>query len=156
MQRSTKPIHPQTVEKFTKYLKSHGAKLTAERMAILEQVFAYDDHFRADDLLVRMRQNGYRVSRATIYRTLPLLVRSGLLAEVIGAQKQSHYEHLDALQQQQQHAHLICMRCGKIIEFKAPGIGVLQEKVCQTHKFKPVKYRNEILGYCAECQADGM
>ena len=141
------------IEQFSKYLKSKRLKFTSERLAILEQVFAYDDHFQAEDLLVRMRQKGYGVSRATIYRTLPLLVKSGLLTEVIDAQNHSHYEHIHALQQ---HAHLICLRCGKIIEFKNPEIEALREKVCQTHQFKPVKYRNEILGYCFECQADGI
>ena len=146
-----KSIHPKFVEKFREYLKSNGFKLTSERKAILEQVFAYDDHFQAEDLLVRMRQDGYSVSRATIYRTLPLLAKSGLLTEVIDAQKHSHYEHIHALQQ---HAHLICLRCGKIIEFREPEINALQEAVCQTHKFRPMKYRNEILGYCFECQMD--
>ena len=154
MQKSNQPIQPQIVERFSKYLQGNGLRLTSERHTILEQAFAYDDHFRAEDLLMRMRQNGYTVSRATIYRTLPLLVQSGLLTEVIDAQKHSHYEHLRSLQQQ--HAHLICLRCGKIIEFKKPEIDALQEAVCKTHKFKPVKYRNEILGYCSECQMNGI
>lgn len=153
MQKSNQPIRPQIVEKFSKYLQSNGLRLTSERRAILEQVFAYDDHFRADDLLVRMRQNGYTASRATIYRTLPLLVKSGLLTEVIDAQKHSYYEHIHS---RQQHAHLICLRCSKIIEFKKPEIDALQKAVCKTHQFKPVKYRNEILGYCSECQMDGI
>ena len=102
---------------------------------------------------MRMRQNGYTASRATIYRTLPLLVRSGLLTEVIDAQKQSHYEHIHS---RQEHAHLICLRCSSIIEFENPEIDALQEEVCKIHHFRPVKYRNEILGYCAECQKDGI
>ena len=153
MKKSKKAIQSQILETFRKHLKSNGLKLTLERRAILEQVFAYDDHFQADDLLVRMRQSGYRVSRATVYRTLPLLVKSGLLTEVIDAQKHAHYEHIHALEQ---HAHLICLRCGKIEEFKSSEIDALQEQVCQTYKFRPVKYRNEILGYCAECQAEGI
>lgn len=154
MRRGAHWVPPQNAEQFNNYLKSNKLKLTSERVAILEQVFAYDDHFRAEDLLVRMRQNGHQVSRATIYRTLPLLVKSGLLTEVIDAQKQSHYEHINALQQQ--HAHLICLRCGKLIEFKNVEIDSLQESVCKAYGFKPIKYRNEILGYCFECQADGL
>jgi Fur family ferric uptake transcriptional regulator len=154
MRRGAHWVPPQNAEQFNNYLKSNKLKLTSERVAILEQVFAYDDHFRAEDLLVRMRQNGHQVSRATIYRTLPLLVKSGLLTEVIDAQKQSHYEHINALQQQ--HAHLICLRCGKLIEFKNVEIDSLQESVCKAYGFKPIKYRNEILGYCFECQAEGL
>ncbi len=153
MQEEKQTIPPQIVQRFNKYLQNNALRFTTERRNILEQVFAYDDHFRADDLLVRMRQNGYAASRATIYRTLPLLVKSGLLAEVIDAQKQSHYEHIHS---QQEHAHLICLRCSSIIEFESPEIDALQEEVCNIHQFKAVKYRNEILGYCVECQKDGI
>jgi Fur family transcriptional regulator, ferric uptake regulator len=138
---------------FQEYLKRKGARMTSERRAILEQVFAYDGHFQAEDLLVRIRQQGYPGSRATIYRTLPLLVKSGLLTEVIDAQKNVRYERIDA---RQHHAHLICLRCGKIIEFKNPRIDALQTKECKARSFRPVRYRNEILGYCSECQAEGL
>lgn len=153
METNNESIQPQIIQQFTKYLEKNALRLTTERRDILEQVFAYDDHFRADDLLMRMRQNGYTASRATIYRTLPLLVKSGLLTEVIDAQKQSHYEHIHS---RQEHAHLICLRCSSIIEFENPEIDALQKEVCKRLQFKPVKYRNEILGYCAECQKDGI
>lgn len=153
MEANKGTIQPQIIQQFSKYLENNALRLTTERRDILEQVFAYDDHFRADDLLMRMRQNGYTASRATIYRTLPLLVKSGLLTEVIDAQKQSHYEHIHS---RQEHAHLICLRCSSIIEFESSEINILQEDVCKTHRFKPVKYRNEILGYCVECQKDGI
>lgn len=149
--RAKSSVQPKFVGQFEEYLKRKGLKMTKSRRSILEQVFAYDGHFQAEDLLVSMRQNGYPGSRATIYRTLPLLVKSGLLTEVIDAQKNSRYEHIHALQQ---HAHLICLRCSRIIEFKNTEIDALQKKVCEAHQFKPVKYRNEILGYCSECQTE--
>ncbi len=135
------------IQQFNQYLESNSLRLTTERRNILEQVFAYDDHFKADDLLMRMRQNGFRASHGTIYRTLPLLVKSGLLTEVVDAHKQSYYEPT-----RQQHAHLICLRCNAIIEFQNTKIDTLQKAICSTHQFKPVKHRNEILGYCVECQ----
>ena len=149
MQKNKELIHPQVVQQFSKYLESNALRFTTERRKILEQVFAYDGHFRAEDLLIRMRQNGCTASHGTINRTLPLLVKSGLLREVIDAQKQSRYEHSHS---RQQHAHLICLRCNEIIEFKNAEIDTLQEAVCNTHQFKPVRYRNEILGYCVKCQ----
>ena len=148
-------VHPKFVEQFRQYLKSRGLRLTSERLAILEQVFSYDGHFQAEDLLVHIREKGHSASRATIYRTLPLLVKSSLLTEIIDAQKNSYYEHVHTLQEQK-HAHLICLRCNKIIEFKNPEIDELQKTVCDLHRFKPMKYRNEILGYCRDCQAEGM
>lgn len=141
--------HTEPLQQFSKYLESNSLRLTTERLNIFEQVFAYDGHFRADDLLIYMRQNGYNASHGTIYRTLPLLVKSGLLTEVVDAQNQSLYEHIHSCQQ---HAHLICLRCNTIIEFENTEINTLQESICETYQFKPMKHRNEILGYCVECQ----
>ena len=98
-----------------------------------------------------MRRNGYLASRPTIYRTLPLLVKSGLLTEFIDAQKNTRYESIHSLRE---HAHLICLRCNQIVEFSEPKIDALQKAVCEEHGFKPVRFRNEIIGYCAECQAE--
>lgn len=138
-------------QQFEDFLKSSGLRLTQTRMDVLNQVFAYPGHFQIEDLLVQMRQNGYSVSRPTIYRTLPLLVRSGLLTEFIDAHKNTRYESIHSLKE---HAHLICLRCGQIVEFKEPQIDALQKSVCEAHQFKPVRFRNEIIGYCSECQAE--
>ncbi|MCG9127899.1 transcriptional repressor [Candidatus Poribacteria bacterium] len=138
-------------QQFEDFLKSTGLRLTQKRMDILREVFAYPGHFQTEDLLVQMRRNGYDVSRPTIYRTLPLLVKSGLLTEFIDAHKNTRYESIHSLKE---HAHLICLRCGQIVEFKEPEIDALQKSVCDAHNFKPVRFRNEIIGHCAECQAE--
>ena len=139
------------VKQFEDYLKSCGLRLTQKRLDVLNQVFDYPGHFQTEDLLVQMRRNGYLVSRPTIYRTLPLLVRNGLLTEFIDAQKNTRYESIHSLRE---HAHLICLRCSQIVEFKEPQIDALQKAVCEAHNFKAVRFRNEIIGYCAECQAE--
>lgn len=144
-------LNPQFITQFEDYLKSCGLRLTQKRLDILNQVFDYPGHFQTEDLLVQMRRNGYLVSRPTIYRTLPLLVKSGLLTEFIDAQKNTRYESIHSLQE---HAHLICLRCNQIVEFKEPRIDALQKAVCEAHQFKPVRFRNEIIGHCAECQAE--
>lgn len=144
-------LNPQFITQFEDYLKSCGLRLTQKRLDILNQVFDYPGHFQTEDLLVQMRRNGYLVSRPTIYRTLPLLVKSGLLTEFIDAQKNTRYESIHSLQE---HAHLICLRCNQIVEFKEPRIDALQKSVCEAHQFKPVRFRNEIIGHCAECQAE--
>ena len=138
-------------QQFEDFLKSTGLRLTEKRMEILREVVAYPGHFQTEDLLVQMRRNGYDVSRPTIYRTLPLLVKSGLLTEFIDAHKNTRYESIHSLKE---HAHLICLRCGQIVEFKEPEIDALQKAVCDAHKFKPVRFRNEIIGHCSECQAE--
>ncbi|HIE28171.1 TPA: transcriptional repressor [Candidatus Poribacteria bacterium] len=127
-------------------------KFTKERRIILESAFATHRHFEVDDLLFQLRSNNKRVSKATIYRTLPLLVRSGLLREVHDDDKHTHYEHIYG---HEHHDHLICLNCGKIIEFGNPIIESLQDEVCKQHEFTPVKHRYEILGYCRECVGKG-
>ena len=144
-------LDTELVKQFEDYLKSTGLRLTQKRLDILNQVFDYPGHFQTEDLLVQMRRNGYLVSRPTIYRTLPLLVKSGLLTEFIDAQKNTRYERIHSLQE---HAHLICLRCNQIVEFKEPRIDALQKAVCEAHQFKAVRFRNEIIGHCAECQAE--
>ncbi len=142
---------PKITKQFKDYLKSCGLRLTTKRLDILEQVYTYNGHFQAEDLLVHMRRNGYNASRPTIYRTLPLLVKSGILTEFIDAQKNTRYESIHSLQE---HAHLICLRCDDIVEFKEPSIDALQKAVCEAHRFKPVRFRNEIIGYCTDCQEE--
>ena len=92
------------VEKiFRDYVQSKGLKFTPERQAILNHVFECHEHFEAEELLIDMRKNNKRVSKATIYRTLALLVNSGLLREVIFGEKHAHYEHVYG---HEHHEHL--------------------------------------------------
>jgi len=138
-------------QKFLDFLKESGLRLTQKRLDVVNQVFVFPGHFQTEDILVQMRQNGYNVSRPTIYRTLPLLVQSGLLTEFIDAHKNTRYETIHSLKE---HAHLICLRCGQIAEFKEPQIDALQKAVCEAHQFRAVRFRNEIIGYCTECQEE--
>ncbi len=136
-------------KKFQEYLKTRGLKFTPERQVILDWVFKTHKHFDAEDLLFDIRQKGERVSKATIYRTLSLLVKCGLLREVIFGEKHSHYEHIH---EDEHHDHLVCSNCGKIIEFADEKIEQLQEAVCRNYKFLPESHRLQIQGLCYECQ----
>ena len=145
MKKSTKQI-----QKFKDYLETQNLRLTTERQLVLEQSLAFQTHFRADDLLFRMIANGHKTSKATIYRTLPLLVKSGLLSEIIDANNNVLYEF--AHDNTSQHAHLICIQCSQIIEFQDPEVKDRQREICHTHNFQAIKYRYEILGYCSYCR----
>ncbi len=135
-------------EQFAEYLQSHRMKLTPERQQILESALKIHTHFEADDLLFQMRKDGIRVSKSTIYRTLPLLVESGFLRELHDDDKHMHYEHVYG---HEHHEHLICLNCGKIIEFSNPTIEEMQEEICKQYGFTSIKHRYEILGYCDKC-----
>lgn len=135
-------------EKFKEYLITKKLKFTPERQAILFRVFANHKHFEADELLVDLRNNNLKISKATIYRTLSLLVESGLLREVISGERHAHYEHVYG---HEHHDHLVCNNCGKIIEFVEHRIEKLQDEVCKSNKFKPESHRLQIQGLCEDC-----
>lgn len=139
-----------TVEekKFGKFLEEKSMKFTPERRLVLQEVFRNHEHFEAEDIMVSARSRGHRISRASVYRTLPLLAESGLLREVASLEKHCHYEHVLG---HQHHDHLICTGCGKTIEFSEEHIEELQERICRELVFMPKSHKLEIFGLCDEC-----
>ncbi|MBM3241442.1 transcriptional repressor [Candidatus Poribacteria bacterium] len=136
-------------EQFRRYLKSSGLKFTPERRLILGAAFSIEEHFEAEELFLKLWQQGDRVSKATIYRTLPLLVKSGLLREVVFGEKHAHYEHVYG---HQHHEHLVCINCGKIIEVSSELLENLQTEICEQHDFEAISHKFEITGYCKDCR----
>lgn len=135
-------------ERFREFLLGAGLKLTHERTLILEEVFRIHRHFEAEDVVLGLRERGHRVSRASVYRALPLLVGSGLLRDVHSAEKHSHYEHVFG---HDHHDHLICTVCGRTLEFSDPRIEQLQTETCERHGFRLTSHKLEITGVCGEC-----
>ena len=133
---------------FHTYLKKKGMKYTPQRRVILKAVFSIHEHFDAETLFVRLRSKRKDISRATIYRTLPLLIESGLIKGVIYCENKLIYEHVFG---HIHHDHMICIKCGKVIEFRDERIEALQEEVCKKYRFKAVEHRLGIRGYCDDC-----
>ncbi|MCL6520528.1 MAG: transcriptional repressor [Armatimonadetes bacterium] len=134
--------------KFRHFLREEGMKTTRERKLILEEVFRNHQHFEADDIVSGLRKRGKRVSRASVYRTLPLLVNSGLLREVDFGERHGHYEHVLG---HGHHDHLICTACGRTFEFNDNTIEELQQKICEQYSFKAHTHELRIMGLCSEC-----
>lgn len=135
--------------RFKEFLESKSLKFTSERKLILEQAFRMHDHFEADEIEAGLKARGSRVSRASIYRTLPLLVGSGLLREVDLQEKHSHYEHVFG---HKHHDHLICTECGRAIEFVSDEIEELQSRICETYGFDSTSHKLVIIGACRKCR----
>lgn len=136
-------------DKFKEYLRSEGLKLTPERQIILKGVSSIHHHFDVEELFERLRKQRKRISRATIYRTLPLLIESKMIKESLRCQDNLiKYEYIFG---HEHHDHLICLKCGKVYEFKDEEIERLQEMICKRYKFKPVEHRLGIRGYCRKC-----
>ncbi len=136
-------------EKFLVYLKKRELKFTPERQAILQEVFSIHKHFDIEELFEKLRKRGEHLSRATIYRTLPLMVESGLIRETLRCRETVNYEHTFG---HPHHDHLLCVKCGKVIEFKEEKIEKLQKAVCRKYNFTPVEHKLGIRGYCEKCK----
>jgi Fur family ferric uptake transcriptional regulator len=134
---------------FQTYLKRRGLKLTPERRGLFEEIFKRHEHFEADELLFRLKKRGRKISRATIYRGLELLVGAGVVGRVRVGEEGYRYERLHA---GEHHDHLICICCGRIIEFFEPRIERLQEAVCARASFHPVTHSHQIRGFCRDCK----
>ncbi len=134
---------------FYSFLKQQGLKLTPKREKVLQEAFVAGGHFEAEHLVRRLRERGGTASRATVYRTLPLLVRAGLLKEVIHGEKQHHYEPIRG---EERHDHLICIQCGTILEFENGSLREIEKEICKQHEFRPKKILIEIFGYCRGCR----
>lgn len=137
-----------TKQKFEEFLKSKEFKYTSERKLILNATLSFHNHFDVEELFERLRKQGNNVSRATIYRTIPLLIQSGLITETLHCQDKTSYENIF---NKKHHDHLVCVKCGKTIEFFDERIEKLQEEVCRQHNFVPTEHRLGIKGYCEDC-----
>lgn len=133
---------------FQNFLKQQGLKWTPERERVFQEASAMEGHFEAEELAYRLRKKGSRISKATVYRTLPLLVKASLIKEVVHGEKHHHYEHIH---EESQHDHLICLKCGKIVEFEEESLRDIEGKICEKHQFRPEKIVIEIFGYCKNC-----
>jgi Fur family ferric uptake transcriptional regulator len=139
-------------EVFQEFLARKGMRLTPEREAILTEVFAEHDHFDIDELFIRLRQKGRRISRASIYRSLPLLVESGLVNEVYFEDGHLHYEHVYG---HEHHCHLRCLSCRKVIDFSCDReVEEAEKRVGRANAFETVGHRLEIYGYCFQCREE--
>ncbi len=135
-------------KQFKDYIKNKGLKFTSQRETVLEEILKTNGHFEIEDIVLKMKNKNINVSRATVYRTLNILKDMGLITEVIKYNNKTIYE----ISLKEHHDHLICTKCGKIIEFHEEEIEKLQDKICQLYEFVPSFHRLEIFGLCNDCR----
>jgi len=145
--------HP-FVRLFSRYLREQGLPITQQREAVAQIVFSSSGHLSVENIAQQLRQEDERIGKATIYRTLDLLVKSKLVEEHNFGEGFKRYEH--RLSRQPVHEHLICVECGTVIEFRSDEVQRIEERMLQDHGFTPARHRLEIYGLCQECRNSGV
>lgn len=133
---------------FTEFLEGKDLKLTSQRRTILRQAIEADGHFSAEKLLDLSKKADDTISKATVYRTLALLKESKILEEQDFGDGRKVYERA---QGRKHHDHLICIKCGKIIEFENEHIEKLQDAEAKKNQFRIVYHSLKLFGFCKSC-----
>jgi Fur family ferric uptake transcriptional regulator len=135
-------------ERFLSFLRERRQRVTGERLVLLDEVFRQHGHIDAEELLAAVQERGMKISRATVYRNLDLLVESGLVRKQRLGRRRFLYEHIHG---GQRHDHLVCTACGRVVEFVSPGIAALQAEICRAHGFQAGIYSLQINSICRGC-----
>ena len=133
------------------WLKSHGIRLTRQRQLILELIDASGLHLDAENLYQLAHQKDPKLNRVTVYRTLKMLKEGGMVDEL----DLMHYggdQHYYETRSKQEHAHIICLRCGKVEEYYGEPLQRLRRQVETMFGFQILIARTEVGGYCSHCQ----
>jgi Fur family ferric uptake transcriptional regulator len=140
-------------QKFLEFLSRKNLRITSQRHAIIDTVFSTDQHFTAEQLLAWSREKDKSVSRATVYRTLPLLTESGLVREMDFGKDYKFYDPNYA--EHPNHNHIICQDCEKIVEFESEKIAKLEDEITHKLGFSIKSQRLQITGSCEELKKLG-
>ena len=132
-------------------LKQQGVRLTRQRKILLDLIDQSGQHLDAERLFQLARQLDPKINRVTVYRTLKLLKAGGLVDE-LDLMHHSGDQHYYETRLKQEHAHVICLRCGKIEEFFGDLLQQMREQIESHFGFKIVLARTEVGGYCSHCQ----
>lgn len=136
---------------FERYLRTKNLKMTSPREKVLEAFLKTEGHLSAEDILAAAKEIDPGIGQATVFRTLKLLADAGLARDACQDEGPRRYEHayLHA-----HHDHLLCVKCGKVIEFYDPAIERAQDKIFRRYGFKAIGHMMELKGLCADCSRE--
>ena len=148
MTRPARTSIPDRFEIFREHLRRQGLKATAQRDDIAHVFFASNRHSSVEELYNEVKRVNPRIGYATVYRTMKLLTECGLALERHFRDGEARYESAEG----HHHDHLICERCGKIVEFEEERIEALQAEVARRLGFRSTGHKMELYGVCRDCQ----
>ncbi len=134
---------------FREFITNKGLKTTKQRDVILDAFLSSDRHMSIEELYLKLRAKHPNIGYATVYRTLKLFAESGIAREIQFGDGQTRYEHVA---EGEHHDHLVCTRCGTIVEFENETIEKLQQEVASTHGFLIETHKLELYGLCEKCR----
>ena len=130
-------------------LSNEGLKFTPQRLEVLEEIVLGGGHRECEEIYLSMKEKGKSISRATVYRTIDLLVKNNLVRKLELGDGRARYE---SKMNSSHHDHLICMDCGDIVEFVDDEIESKQEKIALQNGFVLKKHIHQLFGSCKKCQ----
>ena len=131
-----------------KVLKKEGLRYTHQRQAVWDELSISDEHRDAEEIYLALRNSDLNVSRATVYRTIDVLVKNNLVRKLELGDGRARYEHKMDIAH---HDHLICVQCGKIEEFMDNMIENRQEMIVQKFGYKLIRHIHQLFVICDEC-----
>ena len=137
------------LDRFRRYLREHRQPLTRQRDLVAQVVLLSQEHQSVDGIRRALKERGEHVGTATVYRTLEVLVESGLVRAHEFGEGFKRYEPMAA---QADHEHLICERCGRVVEFSNERLERMLPVLADEHGFQHRRHRVEIYGVCRDCR----
>ncbi|MBK9293546.1 MAG: transcriptional repressor [Oligoflexia bacterium] len=142
-------IMKEALKTFEEHLKLNKMRMTQERRQLFSLVMSLKTHFNSEEVLEKIKKKNLQVSRATVYRVLPVLVKANLIQQSLLQEGQAHFE---VKWNKDHHDHLICSVCNKIIEFKDNTIEILQREIATKYGFYLEDHVMELVGKCKTCK----
>ena len=130
-------------------LNSEGLRYTTQRQEVWNELRSSEKHRDAEEILITLKARGLNVSRATLYRTIEVLVKHNMIEKLDIGDGKARFEYNNKFDH---HDHLVCTNCGKIIEFHSDEIEKLQKQISSKYNFKLVDHNHQLFGLCKDCK----